>query len=166
MRTSCRFSSELAESFAHKRVLFSEFGNPTCPPGIAEMSGFACLSEQGDGGLRPRRSRSLATAWRARRFFWCWADYAAELAATPPFDGAPHELTFGIVRDDGSEKPVARVLEAFARERRKLAPPPRPIANESAYYAGLPGSLEIAYEAYCAAHVEGIDGSQRPNLPA
>jgi len=39
------FLAALCGSFAHKRILFSEFGNPTCPPGIKEMGGFACLSE-------------------------------------------------------------------------------------------------------------------------
>ena len=51
-------------------------------------------------------------------FWWCWADYADELRATPPFDRAPHELTFGIVRTDGTAKPVAQALALFAREAR------------------------------------------------
>ena len=46
------------------------------------------------GRLRPRRSREL-----------------------PPFDKAPHELRFGIVRSDGSFKPVAHVLAAHCRAR-------------------------------------------------
>ena len=52
-------------------------------------------------------------------FWWCWADYDPSLASLPPFDRAPHELRFGIVRSDGSLKPVAERLAAFAREARE-----------------------------------------------
>ena len=75
------------------------------------------------------------------------------LAETPPFDCAPHELTFGIVRNDGSEKPVAQALAAFARERREVFPTPhRPLTDEAGYYAALPASLAQTYAKYCAAH--------------
>jgi endo-1,4-beta-mannosidase len=85
-------------------------------------------------------------------FWWCWADYAPQLAHEPPFDRAPHELSFGIVRGDGSEKPVARALAAFGRERREVAAASVAIVDEAAYYDGLPASLAVAYDAYCEAH--------------
>jgi len=144
------FLAALCGSFAHKRVLFSEFGNPTCPPGIKEMGGFACLSEHEMVSYAQNVLDRLQRRGALGAFWWCWADYAAQLAQTPPFDCAPHELTFGLLRNDGSEKPVAAALAAFARERRPLTGvPPPPVVDERNYYAGLPRSLEMAYASYC-----------------
>jgi len=82
-------------------------------------------------------------------YWWCWADYAEELRAEPPFDGAPHELTFGIVRSDGSEKPVAAALAAFAREQRTvLAPSDAPVIADTYYYRTLPDSTRTLYDAW------------------
>ena len=80
--------------------------------------------------------------------WWCWADYDHALAALPPFDLAKHELRFGMIRADGSEKPVARTLSAFAKERRAVQSVPNPIAGEAAFYAGLPGSIDALYRHY------------------
>ena len=146
------FLAEIAASCARKRVLFSEFGNPTCPAGVREMAGFACLSEAEMETYVHRVLDRLQHRGALGAFFWCWADYAPELAATPPFDSAPHELTFGLIRGDGSEKPVAHALERFARERRTVTHAPHPLVDERAYFAGLPGSLHVAYDAYCDAH--------------
>ncbi|HEV7179846.1 MAG TPA: hypothetical protein VGN11_08240, partial [Candidatus Baltobacteraceae bacterium] len=90
------------------------------------------------------RAGALGALW------WCWADYAAELASFPPFDRAPHELHFGIVRSDGSYKPIARELERIAKQRRRVEPQPRPIVNELDYYATLPQGLHDLYSRYCA----------------
>jgi endo-1,4-beta-mannosidase len=146
------FLCELAASCAHKRVLFSEFGNPTCPPGGHAAGGYACLSEDEMAVYAHRVLDRLQHRGALGAFWWCWADYAPALAATPPFDRAPHELSFGIVRGDGSEKPVARALAAFGRERREVAAASVAIVDEAAYYDGLPASLAVAYDAYCEAH--------------
>jgi endo-1,4-beta-mannosidase len=146
------FLCELTASCTGKRVLFSEFGNPTCPPEALQTGGFACLSED-EMALYVRRVLDrLQHRGALGAFFWCWADYAPELALTPPFDAAPHELTFGLIRGDGSEKPVAQTLAAFARERRNVCDAPPAIVSESQYYAHLPESLELAYDAYHEAH--------------
>jgi hypothetical protein len=135
-------------------VLFSEFGNPTCPPGSEthELGGFGCLTELEMAEYAWRVLDRLQQRGALGAFWWCWADYAPELARTPPFDRAPHELRFGIVRDDGSEKPVAVALAAFAREQRGVADPPPPIVAEAPYYAALPGSLARAFERYVEDH--------------
>jgi endo-1,4-beta-mannosidase len=146
------FLSELAASCAHKRVLFSEFGNPTCPQNARASGAFACLTEDEMVVYAHRVLDRLQHRGALGAFFWCWADYAAALANEPPFDGAPHELTFGIVRNDGSEKPVAQALAAFAREARHVVPEPPPIVDENAFYAGLPQSIASAYLAYCEFH--------------
>lgn len=146
------FLAELTAACAQQRVLFSEFGNPTCPPDAHDVGGFACLSEREMAEYAWRVLDRLQHRGALGAFWWCWADYAAELAQTPPFDRAPHELTFGLVRGDGSAKPVAAALAAFAREGRTVAEPPPPIVEEGAYYAGLPDSLTRAFEAYVEAH--------------
>jgi endo-1,4-beta-mannosidase len=146
------FLAELTASCAGKRVLFSEFGNPTCPPGTTRLGDFACLGEDEMAIYATRVLERLQARGALGAFWWCWADYAAPLAQTPPFDEAPHELRFGIVRNDGSEKPVAQALAAFARERHSVSSQPPPIVDEAAYFAGLPASTQAAYEAYCTAH--------------
>jgi endo-1,4-beta-mannosidase len=150
------FLAELTASCARKRVLFSEFGNPTCPPGTKMLGDYACLDEEEMALYATRVMERLHERGALGAFWWCWADYAAALARTPPFDQAPHELHFGIVRNDGSEKPVAQALAAFARERRSVSEQPAPFVDESAYYAGLPDSTRAAYEVYCRAH-EGAE---------
>lgn len=143
---------ELAQSCAGKRVLFSEFGNPTCPPGADAIGAMACLSEEEMARYAYGVLDDLQRRGARGAYWWCWADYAAEIARTPPFDAAAHELTFGIVRADGSEKPVARTLAAFAAERREIAAPPPPLVREDAFYAALPAGIGRTYAAYCAAH--------------
>jgi endo-1,4-beta-mannosidase len=146
------FLAELTASCARKRVLFSEFGNPTCPPDTRQLGAFACLDEEEMARYATAVLERLQARGALGAFWWCWADYAAALAQTPPFDDAPHELHFGILRDDGSEKPVARALAAFARKAFSVAAQPAPSIDETDYFAGLPDSTRTAYEAYCRAH--------------
>jgi endo-1,4-beta-mannosidase len=145
------FLCQLQQSFSGKRVLFSEFGNPECPPGgVEEIDGFACLddvemAEYGRGVLERLHARGALGA-----FWWCWADYDPSLANVPPFDRAPHELRFGVVRSDGSPKPVAHMLSQFAERRLEVADAlPAPIAGEAEHYAGLPESIFGEYREYC-----------------
>jgi endo-1,4-beta-mannosidase len=147
------FLCQLQQSFSGKRVLFTEFGNPECPPGRNRVDGFECLDEAelaqyGAGVLERLHARAALGA-----FWWCWADYDPLLASLPPFDRAPHELRFGVIRSDGTLKPVARTLSAYAREGRKVvdAVPP-PIAEETEHYAGLPDSIAAEYRTYCGTY--------------
>ncbi|MFZ0575837.1 MAG: beta-galactosidase [Candidatus Cybelea sp.] len=146
------FLCQLQASFSGKAVLFSELGNPQCPPGDSRVDGFACLDETemalyGRGAIDRLHARGALGA-----FWWCWADYDLALARTPPFDRAPHELRFGIVRSDGSAKPVAQMLSQFAAEARDVVDKPPPIAGEAEHYAGLPQSIEREYREYCDTH--------------
>jgi endo-1,4-beta-mannosidase len=148
------FLSELAASFAHKRVLFSEFGNPACPPDLAigEQPPIACLNEDEMAAYAREVLDRLHHGGALGAYWWCWTDYAPELAAEPPFDRAPHEFRFGLLRADGSEKPVARTLAAFAGEKRAvLAHTPAMPLDEEAYYAGLPETTAAAFRLYCKA---------------
>lgn len=146
------FYCQLQQSFSGKPVLFSEFGNPQCPPGSSRVDGFACLDETEMADYGQRVLERLHARGALGAFWWCWADYDAALSGLPPFDKAPHELRFGVVRSDGSPKPVAHMLSAFAREAREVAAPPPAIASESEHYAGLPGSIAHEYREYCETH--------------
>jgi endo-1,4-beta-mannosidase len=86
---------------------------------------------------------------RLGAYWWCWADYPDELRSQPPFDEAPHERAFGIVRSDGSEKPVARALAAFAREKREVTTAhDMPLIAGTYYYRTLPTSTKTLYDAF------------------
>ncbi len=147
------FLCQLQQSFSGKRVLFAELGNPQCPPGSASVAGFACLNEDEMAAYARGAIDRLHDRGALGAFWWCWADYDPALAKLPPFDLAPHELRFGIVRADGSLKPVAQMLSNIAREGRDaLDSAPAPIAGEAEHYAGLPASIESEYRAYCETH--------------
>jgi endo-1,4-beta-mannosidase len=161
------FLAALAASFARRPVLFSEFGNPTCPPGKRSpfervalpgepplppiphgdpvRAPYACLTEDEMAGYCTQVLERLHADGRLGAYWWCWADYAAELAAEPPFDRAPHEMSFGIIRGDGSEKPVAEALKRFAAERRTVLTARAAAFDEAAYYRGLPDATGSAY---------------------
>ncbi len=147
------FLCRLMQSLSGKAVLFNEFGNPTClRRGSAQSTGFACLSEDEMARYASDVLERLYRCGALGAFWWCWADYAKELGALPPFDRAPHELTFGLIRDDGSEKPVAGVLKAFAAENRHAVVPPPPIVDEDSWLAALPGGVKATYDAYASTH--------------
>jgi endo-1,4-beta-mannosidase len=161
------FLAQLTAAFTRKPVLFSEFGNPTCPAGkispfervplpdepplpvIAAddpvRATYACLNESEMADYATAVLERLHADGRLGAYWWCWADYAQSLRGTPPFDRAPHELSFGIVRSDGSEKPVAAALSEFARAGRSVIAAHDPAIFEPAYYADLPGTTHEAY---------------------
>lgn len=147
------YLAALTTSFSRKRLLFSEFGNPSCPPQAQRDAAIACLDEDEMATYAREVLERLHARGALGAFWWCWTDYAPELAETPPFDRAPHELRFGIVRANGSEKPVARALAAFASERRHVLDASDVLAiGEGAYYAALPDSTQRSYASYCAGH--------------
>jgi endo-1,4-beta-mannosidase len=146
------FLCQLQQSFSRKRVLFTEFGNPECPPGQDRVDGFACLDEAELAEYAGAAIDRLVARGALGAFWWCWADYDLALAKLPPFDRAPHELRFGIVRNDGSMKPVGQTLARLAQEQLAVSGAPAAIAVESEHYAGLPESIVREYGAYCDAH--------------
>jgi endo-1,4-beta-mannosidase len=145
------FLSAITASFSRKPLLFSEFGNPACPPAGSPPLPFACLDEAEMAEYAQAVLERLHAGGALGALWWCWTDYAPDLANEPPFDRAPHELRFGIARADGRLKPVAGALSAFARERRPVVEDPPPFAvDEDSYYATLPASTGVEYAAYCA----------------
>jgi endo-1,4-beta-mannosidase len=168
------FLAWLTAALTQKPVLFSEFGNPTCPPGKVSpyervplpdeppqpaippddplRATYACLNEREMADYAHSVLDRLQRDGRLGAYWWCWADYADDLAHEPPFDRAPHERSFGIIRSDGSEKPVARALAAFASEARLVVEPNDPQIFEPAYYAELPRSTHEAYARFVELH--------------
>jgi len=134
------FLCEVAASFARKPVLFTACGNPTCRAG--DEASNACLSEVEMAAYARKVLDRLQHCGALGAFWQCWTDS----------DGNGAWNSFGIVRHDGSEKPVARALSTFAAEGRSLVEPAPPFLNENEYYARLPGSLGRAYTAYLEEH--------------
>lgn len=86
-------------------------------------------------------------------FLWCFADYATELWDRPPCDpsGAKHERHFGLVRPDGSLKPHADTLRAFAATSPAVIEPTRRVALDitpDEFYANPTGHAKRLYEAF------------------
>ena len=167
------FLSQLMQSCAHLPVLFSEFGNPGCPPGTVSpydrvplpgeplratadlpigAAPYACLTDDEMPAYARAVLERLHRAGALGAFWWCWADYAPALAAEPPFDRAPHEMRFGIVDADGQEKPIAATLAQFANESRQVLPAPPPIVDERDFFTRLPTVLDDLYRDYCNQH--------------
>jgi endo-1,4-beta-mannosidase len=145
------FYETLAASLSKKPVLFSEFGNPACAPGTTDAEQakpFACLHEEEMAAYCTTVLDRLQRAGSLGAFWWCWSDYDEALATLPPFDLAPHELRFGAMRADGSEKPVAKALRRFAAEARTVQPQTPLDVDEQEYYAGLPGTGHALYRRY------------------
>jgi endo-1,4-beta-mannosidase len=145
------FLAALAAAFARKPVLFTEFGNPSSQPGTTLP--FATLDEDEMATYCTTVLERLHADGHLGAWWWCWTDYDEALHDEPPFDRAPHERAFGILRSDGSDKPVAAALAAFARQRRSVLPAPPPAIDvpEAAYYAALPDATEAAYATFLAA---------------
>ena len=165
------FLAALAAAFARKPLLFTEFGNPTCPPGKRSpfervalpdeppnppvapddpvFATYACLNEEEMAAYCTAVLNNLHADGRLGAYWWCWADYAPELASTPPFDVATHELSFGIIRSDGTAKLVADALAAFAREGRTVVEARDMTIDEDSFYAQLPQSVAAEYRRFC-----------------
>ncbi|MHB8140862.1 MAG: glycoside hydrolase 5 family protein [Vulcanimicrobiaceae bacterium] len=165
------FLAELASACAGKPVLFTELGNPGAPrgtvspgdrvplPGEAPLRAdalpknaapYACATDEEMARYAHETIARLHARGALGAFWWCFADYARDLADQPPFDRAPHELHFGIVDADGNAKPVAQALRRFAQEQRRVVAAPPPLVDEATYYTALPQGLEGLYRGYCA----------------
>lgn len=165
------FLAMLAAAFSFKPVMFTGLGNPTCPPEkFSALERFAlpgeppdvliaaddpvfatypCLLEAENAVYCTEVLERLHTDGRLGAYWWCWSDYPDEFANEPPFDQAPHERSLGIIRSDGSEKPVAAALATFARQQRTvLKANDMPMISSTYYYRTLPTSAKTLYEAF------------------
>lgn len=93
-------------------ILFEEFGLPTRRHAAPESR--LLVTESAAAAYTGRALDGLRDAGCVGALLWCFTDYAAELADTPPFDSAPHELSFGLWRADGKPKPALAQVTARA----------------------------------------------------
>lgn len=156
------FLAMLAAAFSFKPVMVTGLGNPTCPPhkfspyerfddpaavDVASndpvFATYPCLSDEENAAYCTAALERLHADGRLGAFWWCWSDYADTV------DVPPHERTQGVLRADGSEKPIAAALAAFAAERRDVVPArDMPMISATYYYRTLPTSAHTLYEAF------------------
>lgn len=142
-------------------VLFAEFGVPTSRDGGrrgANLATSAALVEEGEAASYVDRAlRALCGCGTTGAMLWCYSDYADAIWGVPPLDLAVHERSFGLWRADGTPKPAALAVTAFAGKRalpRDIAPLPEStwldVTAEELYLAP---ALELPrlYRRYCAA---------------
>jgi endo-1,4-beta-mannosidase len=103
-------------------VLFEEFGLPTSGDEVPE--GSLLVSESSAAAYTGCALDGLREAGCTGALLWCFSDYAPELAGSPPFDSAPHELSFGLWRADGTPKPAVAQVAARAGSLRVSPPSP------------------------------------------
>jgi beta-galactosidase len=146
---ACALTADLA---GHGRApLMHEFGICTAPKGSAGIviqddflgrSREQYLASEDEGaryyeGVLER----LAATGAAGAYAWCYADYDTKLFDRPPFDTAIRERSFGLVRADGTEKPAAEAVRAFASRLERGTVP----------FGIAPTVLDVTVDAYYAA---------------
>lgn len=163
------FLASLAATFAHKAVLVSAFGVPICAPNRLSMfeqlltvddpgwdsadpddplfAPFACLTDDEAARYAQTTLQRLHEDGALGALWWCWSDFAGTVTAPH----AHYQRACGLVRSDGSEKPVAAAISAFARERRSVLPQgdALPVGAEY-FFRTLPTSLRTLYAAWLA----------------
>jgi len=162
------FTCALTEALGGKPALMEEWGGCTAAPGepshVASwhdgrsertqfMAGEEALADY-VAAVLPRLVEVGATG----AMLWCFADYDEALWNQPPCDEAQHERSFGLVRSDGTLKPHAERLRAFAAERPRVRPATRRVALDvtpEAYYDDPSGHARRLYRAYLDAAANG-----------
>lgn len=155
------FTCALVTALSGKPTLMEEWGGPTAPPGepsqtwrwtgYGEARSQFMASEESLADYVSAVLPKLVEVGATGSLLWCFADYAEELWDRPPCDEARHERHFGLVRPDGSLKPHAEVIRAFARSRPTVRRPSRTVDLDvapDAYYASPAEHAMRLYAAY------------------
>jgi endo-1,4-beta-mannosidase len=119
---ACALTAALAGT--GRAPLMHEFGICTAPkgsPGITirddflgrPLDQYLASEEEGARYYQEVLDRLAATGAGAA-YAWCYGDYDPTLFGRAPFDTAIRERSFGLVRADGTEKPAAGAVRAFA----------------------------------------------------
>jgi endo-1,4-beta-mannosidase len=126
-------------------ILFEEFGLPTT--GRALPDDGQLVAEADAASYVGRALDGLRAAGCVGAFVWCFTDYAPEFADLPPFDLAPHELSFGLWRPGGEPKPaVAQIAARSGAERLAPRDPGTWLdIDRAAFEADRRGQLERLY---------------------
>jgi endo-1,4-beta-mannosidase len=165
---SCALTAELAQSVhgARPAPLMHEFGICTAPrgsQGVTITDDFLgrplaqyLASEEEGGRYYEEVLDRLALTGAAGAYAWCYGDYDEALFGRAPFDTAVRERSFGLVRADGSEKPAAGAIRAFASRladgKVRFGDAPRVLdVSADAYYAAPEGHFRRLYDRWLAA---------------
>lgn len=119
---SCALTAALGQK--QRATLMQEFGICTAPinsAGITITDDFLgqarhqYLASEAEGARYYEQvlERLVATG-AAGAYAWCYGDYDPKLFGLAPFNSALRERTFGLVRADGTEKPVCAVIRQFS----------------------------------------------------
>ncbi|HMA36543.1 MAG TPA: hypothetical protein VKY74_18955 [Chloroflexia bacterium] len=158
------FTCALTAALCGKPVLMEEWGGCTAPPGapsqvwewpVGGRTHRQFMAAEEDlaayvGAVLPRLQAVGATG----ALLWCFADYAPDLWDRPPCRDSRHERHFGLLRPDGSLKPHAAVIQAFAQGRPQVQDSPaRRVAalDPDAYYRDPQAALIAHYATFTAA---------------
>jgi endo-1,4-beta-mannosidase len=144
------FLGLLTRWLSGQEVLFAEFGAPTRRDELGDVEAPGLLEEAAAAAYTGRVLAALHRLGFLGAFLWCFADYDRALRSEPPFDEAPHEMSFGLWRSDRSPKPALSVVRDFGtRERVKAWPELDWIDVTPVEYLSNPARhLERLYEAF------------------
>lgn len=142
------FTCALTAALAGRPVLCEELGLCThdAPSGMRDER-FHASEEDGAiwwSEVLPR----LVSAGATGAFAWCFADYPSPLWDRPPCDTVPHERRFGLVRGDGSEKPMAKAIRDFARTRPQVIEGPRIEIDRERYFRDPWTEMALLYKGW------------------
>lgn len=128
------FTCALVSALSGKPTLMEEWGGCTAPPGepsqVWEWEAYGqprrqfMASEEDLADYVSKVLPKLVEVGATGSLLWCFADYHPDLWDRPPCDQSRHERFFGLVRPDGSLKPHAEVVKAFAAGRPRVARSP------------------------------------------
>jgi endo-1,4-beta-mannosidase len=157
------FLCSLTAALSGKPILAEEWGGCTAPKGSPsvtwEWTSYGqprtqfMAGEEAFADYVAATLPNLVSVGAVGAFLWCFADYATDLWGRPPCDdgGARHERHFGLVRPDGTLKPHAEVMRAFAATTPKVQSPARAVeldVTADAYYDDPAGHARRLYEVF------------------
>lgn len=116
------FLGLLTRWLSGQEVLLAEFGAPTRRDGSGGGEVPGLLGEDEAAAYTGRVLQALHRLGFLGAFLWCFGDYDPALKSEPPFDEAPHEMSFGLWRSDRSPKPALNVVKDFGPRDRAKAP--------------------------------------------
>lgn len=158
------FNCALTTALCGKPTLMEEFGGCTAPQAApsqvwawnsygVDRTQFMASEEDFATFIRENLV-NLQAAGALGAMVWCFADYTPDLWSKPPCNESLHERYFGLVRPDGSPKPHAEAIKAFAATQPKVQAPARPFApriTPDEYYAAPSDQIRRLYDEYLRA---------------
>lgn len=121
------YTCALVSALCGKPTLMEEWGGCTNTPGkpseVWEWTAYGeprtqfMASEEDLAAYVAAVLPKLVEVGATGAMLWCFADYVEELWGKPPCKESKHERFFGLVRPEGSLKPHAEAIRAFAKTK-------------------------------------------------